>query len=168
LDKTDVTLLCPTYADIEQAQQRLHGVSYHTPLLRSDSLDLATGAQCWIKPEVLQLTGSFKFRGAYNRLSALDVHQRNRGAVAFSSGNHAQGIAAAAQMLGMSAVIIMPSDAPQLKIERTRAFGAEIILYDRKHNHAKTLPIKLPRNAVRSLCRVLMMGLLLRDKARRD
>ncbi len=128
---------------IEQASARLQGFAVHTPLLRSDKLDAALAAQIWLKPEMLQITGSFKFRGAYNRLSAMSPQERVKGVVAFSSGNHAQGVAAAAQILGMSSVIVMPKDAPKLKIERTRAFGAEIILYDRATENRETISEKI-------------------------
>lgn len=102
-----------------------------TPLLRSDGLDAATGGRIFIKPECLQRTGSFKFRGAYNRLSAMSEAERAGGVVAFSSGNHAQGVALAAKLLGIRAAIIMPSDAPAVKVDATRGYGAEVIFYDR-------------------------------------
>ncbi len=140
----------PTIADIDAAAARLVGIAVHTPLLRSAALDAATGAQCWLKPETLQITGSFKFRGAYNRLSALSAAERAAGVVAFSSGNHAQGVATAARMLGMQAWIIMPADAPALKIERTRAQGADIILYDRQSQDRDALAaaLALERGAI--------------------
>jgi threonine dehydratase len=102
-----------------------------TPLLRSDALDHAVGGKVFIKPECLQRTGSFKFRGAYNRLCRLSAEERRTGVVAFSSGNHAQGVASAAQILGLPAVIVMPSDAPAVKVEATRGYGAEVVFYDR-------------------------------------
>lgn len=119
------------YDEIVTAAARLAGVAVRTPLLRNDALDALTGARVFLKPENLQRTGSFKFRGAYNRLSAIPADQRAGGVVAWSSGNHAQGVALAARLLGMPAAIIMPRDAPQLKVERTRADGAEIIFYER-------------------------------------
>ena len=121
----------PSFADIEAAAARLAGVVVRTPLVRSDALDEAAGGPVWVKAECLQRTGSFKMRGAYNRLAQLTAAERPRGVVAFSSGNHAQGVAAAARMLGVPAVIVMPSDAPRMKVEATRGFGAEIVLYDR-------------------------------------
>ena len=121
----------PTFADIEDAAARLAGQAVRTPLLRSDALDAATGGRIFIKAEPLQRTGSFKFRGAYNRLSRLSAAERGPGVVAFSSGNHAQGVAAAAGIVGCPAVIVMPADAPAVKIEATRALGAEVVLYDR-------------------------------------
>ncbi|WP_188945634.1 threonine ammonia-lyase, partial [Polymorphobacter multimanifer] len=120
-----------THTEVVEAAARLLGTAVRTPLLRCDALDAATGGRVFLKPECLQRTGSFKFRGAYNRLSSLSQAERDGGVVAYSSGNHAQGVAAAARLLGLRAAIIMPSDAPSLKVERTRADGAEIIFYDR-------------------------------------
>lgn len=117
--------------DIRQAAARLQGVAIKTPILSCAVLDERLGAQVFIKPECLQHIGAFKFRGAYNRLCQLDAEQRARGAVAFSSGNHAQGIAYAARLLGMRATIVMPSDAPTVKKEGTERLGATIRLYDR-------------------------------------
>ncbi len=121
----------PTAADIEDAARALAGVAVRTPLLRCDALDEKTGGRVFLKPEVLQRTGSFKFRGAYNRISRLTADERKGGVVAFSSGNHAQGVALAAKLAGVQAVIVMPSDAPKVKQERTRGHGAEVVLYDR-------------------------------------
>src|SRR6478736_5101621 len=121
----------PTSADVDAAAARLEGVALRTPLISSPVLDALTGGRIFLKAETLQRTGSFKFRGAYNKLSALANEQRAGGVVAFSSGNHAQGVAAAAKLLGMPAVIVMPSDAPRAKRERTAALGAEVVLYDR-------------------------------------
>ena len=116
---------------IRAAQARLAGHVRRTPLLSSPFLDEMAGRRVWVKPECLQHTGSFKFRGAWSALSALDAEVRARGVIAFSSGNHAQGVALAAKMHAVACVIIMPADSPALKIENTRAFGAEVILYDR-------------------------------------
>src|SRR6516225_10249357 len=121
----------PTAADVDAAAQRLAGVALRTPLLISPVLDALTGARVFLKAETLQRTGSFKFRGAYNKLSSIPPAERAGGVVAFSSGNHAQGVAAAARLLGMPAVIVMPADAPRPKRERTAALGAEVVLYDR-------------------------------------
>jgi threonine dehydratase len=107
------------------------GVALRTPLISSPVLDAAVGARVFLKAETLQRTGSFKFRGAYNKLSTIPLEKRAGGVVAYSSGNHAQGVAAAAQILGMRALIVMPSDAPRPKRERTAALGAEVVLYDR-------------------------------------
>jgi threonine dehydratase len=121
----------PTFADIEDAAARLEGMAVKTPLLRCDALDEAAGGRVFLKAECLQRTGSFKFRGAYNRISRLSVEERRAGVVAFSSGNHAQGVASAARIAGCPAVIVMPADAPAMKIEATRGYGAEVVLYDR-------------------------------------
>ena len=116
---------------IEAAAKRLAGHARRTPLLSSPFLDEIAGRRVLVKPECLQQTGSFKFRGGWSALSALAPEVRARGVIAFSSGNHAQGVAAAAKGHGVPAVIIMPSDAPKLKIANTRALGAEVVLYDR-------------------------------------
>jgi threonine dehydratase len=122
----------PTAADVDTAARRLAGVALRTPLVSSPVLDAATGARVFLKAETLQRTGSFKFRGAYNKLSSIPEEKRAGGVVAFSSGNHAQGVAHAAKLLDMPSVIVMPSDAPRPKRERTAAFGAEVVLYDRE------------------------------------
>ncbi len=119
------------YEMIEAAAKRLDGHAVKTPLLSSPFLDEIAGRPLFVKAECLQRTGSFKFRGAWSAISALTDNERKRGVIAFSSGNHAQGIALAAQMNGIPAVIIMPSDAPEVKIKNTKALGAEVVLYDR-------------------------------------
>src|SRR5271168_2906173 len=129
----------PTAADVEAAARRLAGVVLHTPLLTSAVLDAKTGGRIFLKAETLQHTGSFKFRGAYNRLAAIPPEQRSGGVVAFSSGNHAQGVAAAARLLGMPCVIVMPHDAPRAKRERTIAHGAEVVLYDRARDDREAI-----------------------------
>ena len=121
----------PTAADIDAAAARLKGVAVRTPLIASAVLDEAIGARVFLKAETLQRTGSFKFRGAYNKMASIAPDRRAAGVVAYSSGNHAQGVAAAAKLLGMRATIVMPRDAPLAKRERTAALGAEIVLYDR-------------------------------------
>ena len=121
----------PTFADIESAARRLDGKAVRTPLLESPLLNERIGGRLLIKAEPLQRTGSFKFRGAYNRISRLDAGQIEGGVVAFSSGNHAQGVAAAAHAMGAPATIVIPSDAPAIKVDNTRAWGAEVVLYDR-------------------------------------
>ncbi|MGC1303199.1 MAG: threonine/serine dehydratase, partial [Caulobacteraceae bacterium] len=123
--------MTPTFDDVEDASARLKGHAVETPLVRADALDAAVGGRVFVKAEVLQRTGSFKFRGAYNRLSRLTAAERERGVVAFSSGNHAQGVAAAAGLVGCPAVIVMPADAPVIKVESTRSLGAEVVFYDR-------------------------------------
>jgi threonine dehydratase len=119
------------FADVEAAARRLEGQAVRTPLLSSPDLDARTGGRILVKPEPLQRTGSFKFRGAYNRLAQIADEDRRRGVVAYSSGNHAQGVAYAAKLFGIKATIIMPTDSPKLKIDNTRGYGAEVILYDR-------------------------------------
>lgn len=117
--------------EIRNAAQRAAGHVRRTPLLSSPFLDEIAGRRVFVKPECLQHTGSFKFRGAHNALSQLSADQREMGVIAYSSGNHAQGIALAARQNGASAVIVMPADAPRTKIDNTRALGAEVVLYDR-------------------------------------
>lgn len=126
-----MTLPGLSLADIESAAERLRGVAVRTPLLASAELDEAVGGQVLVKPECLQRTGSFKIRGAYNLMSRLSEEQAVRGVVAWSSGNHAQGVAAAGSLLGIRTAIVMPEDSPAIKIERTRAYGGETVLYDR-------------------------------------
>lgn len=116
---------------IRAAATRLEGRARRTPLLNSPFLDEIAGRRVWVKAECLQHTGSFKFRGGWSAVSALDPDTRAKGVIAFSSGNHAQGVAYAAKLHGVPSVIIMPSDAPRLKIANTRALGAEVVLYDR-------------------------------------
>ena len=120
-----------TLADIEAAAARLAGHAVETPLIESPALNERLGRRVLIKPETLQRVGAFKFRGAYNRLAQLSPEEAKRGVVAYSSGNHAQGVALAARLLGVPAMILMPSDAPAVKIEATRGYGAEVKLYDR-------------------------------------
>lgn len=121
----------PTIEDVRAAAKRIAGRAVRTPLLRSDFLDELTGATVFIKPENLQRTGSFKFRGACNAIGALSKADGQRGILAVSSGNHAQGIAEAARLFGFQATIIMPADAPEAKTERTMRSGAQVIPYDR-------------------------------------
>ena len=121
----------PTPDGVRAAADRLAGWAVETPLLRADALDERIGGRLLLKAEPLQRTGSFKFRGAYNRLSQLGKDARASGVVAYSSGNHAQAVAAAAALVGVPAVIVMPRDAPAVKIEGTRRHGAEVVLYDR-------------------------------------
>ncbi len=121
----------PSYADVESAAERLDGVAVKTPLLRSDVLDKMLGARLFVKAECLQRTGSFKFRGAYNRLSQLSAAEKARGVLAYSSGNHAQGVAAAANLLGTSATILMPKDAPATKVEGVKFWGGKVVYFDR-------------------------------------
>lgn len=121
----------PTYADVKAAVATLEGHALKTPLLRSDSIDKRLGKQVWFKAECQQKKNAFKYRGAFNRLSAMSPAERTRGVVAFSSGNHAQGVSCAAKELGMDAIIVMPTDAPQVKVDGVLADGATIVSYDR-------------------------------------
>src|ERR1700753_1119146 len=117
--------------DIDAAARVLAPFAVRTPLLSPPVLNERVGTRVFLKPEMLQRTGSFKFRGAFNKLSSIPQSARSGGVVAFSSGNHAQGVAAAAQILNMQATIVMPADAPASKVERTKSYGAEVVLYDR-------------------------------------
>ncbi len=133
----------PGIADIEAAAERLRGRAVVTPLLESPLLNARLGGRLLVKAEPLQRTGSFKFRGAYNNIAQIPEAQRARGVVAYSSGNHAQGVAAAAKLLGAPALIVMPSDAPRVKIENTRAWGAEVRLYDPAGESREAVAAKL-------------------------
>ena len=137
------SIALPGFAEVQAAAGRLEGVARRTPLLASTPLDEALGGRLLFKVESLQRTGSFKIRGAYNRLVQLDAGQRRAGVVAFSSGNHAQGVAAAARMLGIPATIVMPSDAPRVKLENTRALGADVVLYDRIRESREQIAARL-------------------------
>jgi len=119
------------FEDVLAAAKRLRGVAHRTPVVTSRTLDERTGARAYLKCENLQRMGAFKFRGAYNRIAQLSARERERGVVAFSSGNHAQGVALAARLLGVPATIVMPSDAPAAKVAATREYGAEIVSYVR-------------------------------------
>ena len=133
----------PTFEDIRKAADRLRGKSVQTPLLHVPELDALVGARVFLKAETLQRTGSFKFRGAYNALASIEPQERARGVVACSSGNHAQGVAAAAAMFAVPATIVMPADAPRTKRERTRALGATIVSYDRAHGDRELLAAEI-------------------------
>jgi len=121
----------PTFADVESAATQIAGVAHKTPVATSKTIDARTGAQLFFKCENLQRAGAFKFRGAYNALSRLNAGERRRGVVTFSSGNHAQAIALAGQVLNIPRVIVMPSDAPAVKRIATEGYGGEVVLYDR-------------------------------------
>jgi len=129
----------PDAGAVRAAAVRLNGKAVVTPLLSSPRLDAQLGCRLLVKAECLQRTGSFKFRGAYNALSQLGPEARRAGVVAYSSGNHAQGVAAAAQLLGIPALIVMPSDAPAIKAANTRSYGAEIVFYDRYREDREAL-----------------------------
>src|SRR5512147_298815 len=123
--------LAISQADVAAAAQRLAGVAHRTPVMTSRTANEMTGAELFFKCENLQRMGAFKFRGAYNALVQFGGEQRRAGVIAFSSGNHAQAIALSARLLGMPATIVMPRDAPQIKITATRGYGADVVLYDR-------------------------------------
>lgn len=123
------------FADVVDAARRIDGVAHHTPTLTSRSLDERTGAKLFFKCENMQRMGAFKFRGAYNRLAQLSADEREAGVVAYSSGNHAQGVALAAQILEIPATIVMPRDAPESKLAATRGYGAEVVLYERSEEN---------------------------------
>jgi threonine dehydratase len=133
----------PTFADVQAAAERIAPYAIRTPLVESWQLNALTGGRVFLKLETLQRTGSFKFRGATNRLALIPQGARPRGVVAFSSGNHAQGVAAAAALFGMPALIVMPSDAPRPKIEGTRAYGAQIVEYDRVRDDREAIAAKI-------------------------
>jgi threonine dehydratase len=122
-----------TFADVAAAHERIKAVAKRTPVLTSATIDALTGARVHFKCENFQRMGAFKFRGAYNALSQLDPEQKRKGVVAFSSGNHAQAVALSGRLLGVPATIVMPTDAPKVKLEATRGYGAEVVLYD-AHN----------------------------------
>ncbi|MEO9970543.1 MAG: threonine/serine dehydratase [Hyphomonadaceae bacterium] len=122
----------PVFDDVLAAAARVKHLAIRTPLLRNDALDEAVGSEVFVKPECLQVTGSFKIRGATNRISQItDPEQKRAGVVAFSSGNHAQGVSRAAKVFGMPSLIVMPSDAPKVKVEGVRRDGGEVVFYDR-------------------------------------
>ena len=139
----------PTFADVEAAAGRLRGVAVRTPSLESEVLNARVGARVLLKAECLQRTGSFKFRGAYNTISQTDA----KAVVAYSSGNHAQGVAAAARLLGKAATIVMPADAPAIKIESTRAHGAEVRLYDRARESREAIGAEIAERTGAALIR---------------
>ena len=139
----DLDALPVTFSDIQAAIKRVSGPAKRTPVMTSRSVNQRTGASVFFKCENLQSMGAFKIRGAYNALAKLDAAARGRGAVAYSSGNHAQAVALAGQTLGIKTVIVMPKDAPAVKLEATRSYGAEVVLYDalteKREAIAKTL-----------------------------
>jgi threonine dehydratase len=143
----------PTVKDVEAAAVRLKGKAVVTPLLESTLLNARLGGRLLVKAETLQRTGSFKFRGAYNRISLIPEAERARGVIAFSSGNHAQGVAAAAKAFGIAATIIMPFDAPAVKVRNTRAHGAEVVFYDRWTGNREAIGQKLAAETGATLVR---------------
>ena len=133
----------PTFDDVAAASERLTGVAVHTPLIESSALNARVGARILIKPENLQRMGAFKFRGAYNAISRLDREKWPGGVATCSSGNHAGGVAEAARLCGIAATIVMPEDAPENKLARTRAAGAEIITYDRQKEDREAIAAEI-------------------------
>ncbi len=126
-----MTTHLPSFEGVLDAARQIKGVAVRTPLIESPALNAVVGGRVLMKAENLQRAGAFKFRGAYNRISRLNAEEKARGVVAFSSGNHAQGVAAAAVLVGTSAIIVMPSDSPRVKVEGVIGFGGEVRLYDR-------------------------------------
>jgi len=133
----------PTFADVDLAADRIRGVAVRTPLINAPVLDEQLRSRVFLKAETLQRTGSFKFRGAYNKISSIALERRAGGVVAYSSGNHAQGVAASAKLNGMRATIVMPADAPLAKRQRTQALGAEVVLYDRDREDRAAIAHKI-------------------------
>ena len=144
-----MTVKVPEFKDVVEAARRLDGVATRTPLLRSIELDRATDARVFVKPECLQLTGSFKIRGAFNRLSSLAEKEKQKGVVAFSSGNHGQAVAYAAKRLAISAIVVMPEDAPKIKIEKTKSHGAEIVFFNREKESREEIAAKIAKESGR-------------------
>jgi threo-3-hydroxy-L-aspartate ammonia-lyase len=135
--------LAISFADVEAAAERLHGHAHRTPIVTSATLDAKADMRVWLKCEQFQRAGAFKFRGAYNKLATLPPEQRERGVIAFSSGNHAQAVALCARLFGVPAVICMPTDAPTVKVTATSGYGAEIVLYDRMTEDREALARRL-------------------------
>ena len=132
-----------SYADIEAAARALGGEAHRTPVVTSRTVDARTGARVFFKCENLQRTGAFKFRGAYNALTNLSADEKRRGVVAYSSGNHAQAVALAGKLLDIPTTVVMPSDAPQVKVEATRGYGARVVLYDRARDDRDAIAAQL-------------------------
>ena len=131
------------FSDVAAAHERIKAAVHRTPVLRSATVDEMTGAQVFFKPECLQRMGAFKIRGAYNALSQLSADERRRGVVAFSSGNHAQAVALSGRLLGVPATIVMPTDAPKVKLDATRGYGAEVVMYDASNEDRQKIAEKL-------------------------
>ncbi|MGH2515056.1 MAG: pyridoxal-phosphate dependent enzyme, partial [Ktedonobacterales bacterium] len=140
---TEQTEFAATFEDVLAAAERLRGQAHRTPVHTAQSLDDAAGMGVWLKCEQFQRGGAFKFRGAYNKIATLPAEQRERGVIAFSSGNHAQAVALCARIFGVPAVICMPTDAPAVKVTATRGYGAEIVLYDRMQDDREALAARL-------------------------
>ncbi|MGC9953515.1 MAG: threonine/serine dehydratase [Rhizomicrobium sp.] len=143
----------PAFADVEAAAARIAAFAFKTPLVENADLNRELGARVLLKLETLQRTGSFKFRGAFNRISKIPPADRGKGVVAFSSGNHAQGVAAAAALFAVPALIVMPKDAPRAKLEGTKAYGAEIVFYDRATDDREAIALALSEERGATLIR---------------
>jgi threonine dehydratase len=139
-------LSLPTFADVQAAARRLQGVTLRTPLLENPRVNDRLGGRLLVKAECLQRTGSFKLRGAYNFLASMDEADRKKGVVGWSSGNHAQGLAEAARLMGVKATIVMPADAPALKVANTRASGAAVVLYHRVKESREQIGQRIARD----------------------
>lgn len=134
-----------TFDDILEARERLQGIAHRTPVLTSRQFNEAAGCEVFFKAENLQRAGAFKFRGAYNKIASLSADERKNGVLAYSSGNHAQAVALSSQLFHIPAVIVMPSDAPQIKVNATRGYGAEVIFYDRYNESRETVGERVGR-----------------------
>jgi threonine dehydratase len=143
--------MIPTIEDVKAAAKRIDGIAVRTPLLRNDALDAALGAKAWVKAENLQRGGAFKMRGATNAIAALAPDVRQRGVIAFSSGNHAIAVSAAAKLFGIKATIVMPSDAPKIKLATTRGNGATVVTYDRVNESREEIGAKISADTGASL-----------------
>jgi threonine dehydratase len=139
--------------DVREAARRLEGVAHRTPVVTSRTLDQRVGGHVLLKAELLQRTGSFKFRGAYNKIASIHPADRSKGVVAFSSGNHAQAVALAAGLLGTSSTIVMPADAPAMKLEATRRYGAEVVAYDRYSEDREQIGLEIAQRRGSTLVR---------------
>ena len=143
MPKPHAMTLRPTFSDVMDAARRLNGVARRTSVLSSPALDEAAGASVFVKCENFQSVGAFKIRGAYNAIAQLSADQKTRGVVAFSSGNHAQGVALAARLLGIDATIVMPADASKVKLDATRAYGARVVTYDQATENRESIAAAL-------------------------
>ncbi len=141
--QTHENTLAISFADIEAAAKRLEGQAHRTPVMTSRSFDADAGVVTWFKCEQFQRGGAFKFRGAYNKIASLPAAERERGVIAFSSGNHAQAVSLVARLFGVPVVICMPTDAPEVKVEATHGYGAEIVRYDRQTEDREALARRL-------------------------
>jgi threo-3-hydroxy-L-aspartate ammonia-lyase len=143
MEKSTASDALPTYADVEEAADRVHAHAHRTPVVTSSTIDRLTGAEVFFKCENLQRAGAFKFRGAFNALSRLSAEARRRGVLTYSSGNHAQAIALSGQLLGIPTTIVMPRDAPAVKLDATRGYGGDVVLYERATSHREELGQRL-------------------------